>query len=197
MVLLRNGIYLKNFLVLFGKVHPLLEAVVLVNGDEADVLRWKSGKYFYKYTKNSQLYLVQCESHLEGANGVHVCGNDGNARVVLSRAAEGVLSLQVYFGATFQRRTLRSKEDILEVQFDTFLDFRHSLTGFWVFWCKEIAFGWDESTGDEWAADLVDVLRFSEKVKKKENVSRKVEVTSTFLFSQKSKGDYYFSLYTL
>lgn len=40
--------YLKNLLVFLRKVHPLLETVVLVNGDEADVLKnedtnWVSG----------------------------------------------------------------------------------------------------------------------------------------------------------
>jgi hypothetical protein len=60
--------------------------------------------------------------HFEGADGVHVGGNDRHALVAPARVAKDEFARDVDFGTRGQRRALGADQDILKVQLEVFFD---------------------------------------------------------------------------
>jgi hypothetical protein len=77
------------------------------------------------------IVLVQCRRqsvaverlrHFEGADRVHVGGDDGHAAVAPSGMAEGEFTRNVDFRARGQRRALGADQDVLEIELEFFFD---------------------------------------------------------------------------
>ena len=69
--------------------------------------------------------LGECSGHLEGADGVHVGGDDGDTLVHALRVQERELAPDLDIGARLDRAPLRTQQHVLEVQLHLVDHVRH------------------------------------------------------------------------
>ena len=72
-----------------------------------------------------QSHLGERGCHLEGADGVHVGGDDGDALVHALRVQERELAADLHVGARPDRAPLRAQQHVLEVQLHLVDHVRH------------------------------------------------------------------------